>query len=85
MNTTLIIIGVIVFIVIINSANVALASGLESTKDRIIMFLHALSMYIIVPAVLYSGVSVLAGEIDVISVICIIFVIIFIMSTRRMG
>lgn len=80
MNIALIVIGIVVFIIIINSANITLKSGVESTKDRVITFLRALSVYIVVPAVLYSGVSIIAGEINAVSIVCIIFIIIYVID-----
>lgn len=77
MNILLVVVGIVVFIVIANSVNIALKSGVENTKDRIMMFLQALSTYIIIPAVLYGGISIITDEINAISVICIIFVIIY--------
>lgn len=77
MNIVLVVVGIVVFIIIANSANIALKSGVENTKDRIMTFLRALSTYIIIPAVLYGGISIITDEINVVSVVCIIFVIIY--------
>lgn len=77
MNIVLVVVGIVVFIIIANSASIALKSGVENTKDRIMTFLRALSTYIIIPAVLYGGISIITDGINVVSVVCIIFVIIY--------
>lgn len=77
MNILLVVVGIVVFTIIANSVNIVLKSGVENTKDRIMMFLRALSTYIIIPAVLYGGISIITDEINVVSIVCIIFVIIY--------
>ena len=80
MNIVLVVVGIVVFIIIANSANIALKSGVENTKDRIMTFLRALSTYIIIPAVLYGGINIIKEEINAISVTCIICVIIYVID-----
>ena len=80
MNIVLVVVGIVVFIIIANSVNIALKSGVENTKDCIMTFLRALSIYIIIPGVLYGGISIITDEMNAISVICIIFVIIYVID-----